>query len=404
MLIRDLYTYLLKPEHLQRQETKGILQNIWAVFRVWTLMFAISLLGIPVSFLISNAYGTTLADHAVYEYAANRTFFEVIWAAVIFFPIWEELVFRIGLRYRRFDLSLGLSFFLVYISRLTVIVLKIPRPAWLFSPDTIIGILSILIPAVVLTALLWFVLSRIGDDRLESFYKQRYRFIFYLPLLVFALLHALNFEQRVWIFAPLLTIPQLALAAGFGYVRMKFGFQWTVALHIFSNAFTFLPALILEELSPAIMNRFIGGDFTAISELPPREAAMIFAFNLLWSIFFILIFLSLVSMIWEWVKDRKGRKKYAIISSTMNCLLPGLGQFYNNQAQKGKMLIGVFLAFSLVAIVPMSLTANYSSVERLLNLGVALLAGYFAIYVYAITDAWIVGYRLDKAENIVAGD
>lgn len=402
MLIQDIYNYLRKPEYLHAREM-GVLQKLRTVFRVWTLIFAISLLGIPISYLISNAYGTTFADHAAFEYAAKRTFIQVIWGAVIFFPIWEELVFRIGLRYRRLNLSLGLSFFAVYISRLIVIVLKIPRPTWLFSPDTPIGVLSILIPAVVLTLLLWMTLSRIGDDRLESFYRRRYRIIFYIPLLVFALLHALNFERDIWIFAPLLVIPQLALAAGFGYVRMKFGFPWTVAMHIFNNAFTFLPALILEELSPAIMKRFIGGDFTAISQLPPRESAIIFAFNMVWSVFFVLIFLSFASMIWEWVKNRKGVRKHAVISSTMNCLLPGLGQFYNNQVQKGKILTSIFVAFSLIAAVPLSLPANYSSVERLLNVGLALLTGYIAIYIYAITDAWIVGRRLDKAETIKIG-
>lgn len=42
---------------------------------------------------------------------------------------------------------------------------------------------------------------------------------------------------------------------------------------------------------------------------------------------FMLIFLSLASMIWEWVKDRKWRKKNETISRTMNCLLSGLGSF-----------------------------------------------------------------------------
>lgn len=77
-----------------------------------------------------------------------------------------------------------------------------------------------------------------------------------------------------------------------------------------------------------------------------------------------------------------------------------VGQFYNNQLQKGNLLIGSFLAFSLFAVIPMSLPANYSSVERLLNTRLMLLTGYFAIYVYSITDAWIVGSRVDKVENI----
>ncbi|NOH02700.1 MAG: hypothetical protein HND47_12440 [Chloroflexi bacterium] len=404
MLIKEFINYLLKPEHTHAKGTNGGLRNAWTAFRIWSLVFLISLLGIPISLLISTLYGVSFVDHAGYQYAADRTMLQVVWGAILFFSVWEELVFRIGLRFSRINLSVGLAFAAVYFSRLVMIVLEPPRPSWLFSPDTIVGIVSIVVPALVITMIIWSLLSLIGDERLASFYQRRFGIVFYLSLLTFALLHALNYEKELWIFAPLITIPQLFLAAGFGYVRMKFGFQWTVALHIFNNAFSFLPALILEELSPDIMNRFIGGDFTAISQLPPREAAVVFTFNMAWSIFFMLIFLSLASMIWEWVKDRKGRRKHAVVSSSLNCLLPGLGQFYNNQAQKGKMLIGAFVAFSLVAVPPMSLPANYSSMERLFNLGAAILAGYFVIYMYAITDAWIVGRRLDTAESVNYGD
>lgn len=396
MLIKDFINYLLKPEYIHAKDPNGRLQSAWAAFRIWSLTFLISLFGVPISLLISNLHGVSFADHAGYQYAADRTMLQVIWGAILFFPIWEELVFRIGLRFSRINLSVGLAFAAVYFSRLVMIVLEIPRPSWLFSPDTLVGIISILVPALAITIFIW-LLSFIGDERLTSIYQRRFDVVFYLPLLTFALLHALNYEKELWIFAPLITIPQLFLAAGFGYIRMKYGLGWSVFMHILNNLFSFLPALILEELSPSIMNRFVQGDFTAISELSGSDAALYFAFTFVWSILLMVIFLSLVSLIWEWARAGSERKRYAFISSTLNCLLPGLGQLYNHQEQKGKNLVGAFLILSLAVSAVFSVPANYSSMERILALGTVTFALYLIMYLYAITDSWFVGLRLDKA-------
>ncbi|MBE7435092.1 MAG: CPBP family intramembrane metalloprotease [Anaerolineales bacterium] len=397
MLIKDFINYLLKPEFIHAKEPNGRLQSAWAAFRIWSLTFLISLFGVPISLLISNLFGVSFADHAGYQYAADRTMLQVIWGAILFFPVWEELVFRIGLRFSRINLSVGLAFAAIYFARLVMIVLEIPRPSWLFSPDTIVGIMSILVPALSITIFIWRLLSFIGDERLASFYQRRFDVVFYLPLLTFALLHALNYEKELWILAPLITIPQLFLAAGFGYIRMKYGLGWSVSMHILNNAFSFLPALILEELSSAILNRFVQGDLTAKSELSGSDAVLYFAFTVVWSIVLMVIFLSLVSLIWDWARARSERKRYAFISSTLNCLLPGLGQLYNHQEQKGKTLVGSFLILSLTVSAVFSVPANYSSMGRILVLGTVTFALYLIMYLYAITDSWIVGLRLDKA-------
>lgn len=111
----------------------------------------------------------------------------------------------------------------------------------------------------------------------------------------------------------------------------------------------------------------------------------------------LIIFLSLVSLIWDWARARSEPKRYAFISSTLNCLLPGLGQLYNHQEQKSKTLVGSFLILSLTVSVVFSIPANYSSMEHILVLGTVTFALYLIIYLYAVTDSWIVGLRLDKA-------
>ncbi len=397
MLFKDFINYLLHPQYVDTKNDRTLFQKAMATFQIWSLVFLISLLGVPISLFISNLYGLSFADHAGYQYATNRTMLQVVWGAMLFFPIWEELVFRIGLRYSRFRLSLGLAFFIVYISRLLLIVSNTPHPSWIFSPDTISGVLSIITPAAVLTLIIWLILSYITDETMISFYQKRFNIIFYLPLLIFALLHTLNFERALWIFAPLITIPQLFLATGFGYIRLKQGFIWGILMHIFNNAFLFLPALILEEISPDIMHQYIRGDFIVISKLSPNDSIIFFAFSFIWSLLFLGIFLSLVNTVWGWASTRNGRKKHTLISTRLNCLLPGLGQLYNNQTEKGKLIMAVFLITTLVSIVILSLPSSYSSVESIVSFGVGILCLYLTIYMYALIDSWVVGRLLDNA-------
>lgn len=227
MLLKDFITFLFKPEYLPTQDLGGSLQSAWATFRIWTLVFLISWLGIPISLFISKIYGTSFADHAGYEYAADRTLLQVVWGAVLFFPVWEELVFRLGLKFSRLNLSVGLAAFTVYISRLLFPILRISRPSWLFSPDSVTGILSIVIPVIVLAAMIWLALAKIRYAHINQWYQRGFRIVFYVPLLTFAFLHALNSQQELWIFAPLITLPQICLAAGLGYIRIKYGIVWS---------------------------------------------------------------------------------------------------------------------------------------------------------------------------------
>jgi hypothetical protein len=71
---------------------------------------------------------------------------------------------------------------------------------------------------------------------------------FYAFALAFGLLHILNFNltTNVLLFAPLLVLPQIILGGYFGYIRVKFGLQWSILLHAMYNGVLFLIGFLFK--------------------------------------------------------------------------------------------------------------------------------------------------------------
>lgn len=61
---------------------------------------------------------------------------------------------------------------------------------------------------------------------------------FYLFALAFGFIHITNFEinSTILLLSPILVLPQILLGGYFGYIRVKFGLQWSMLLHGTYNA------------------------------------------------------------------------------------------------------------------------------------------------------------------------
>ncbi len=84
---------------------------------------------------------------------------------------------------------------------------------------------------------------------LVLFKKSRFfNLIFYLFTLVFGFYHITNFEitTTVLLFLPLLVAPQIGVGFFLGFIRVRFGLLWAIALHAAYNMILFLPVLILK--------------------------------------------------------------------------------------------------------------------------------------------------------------
>ncbi len=72
--------------------------------------------------------------------------------------------------------------------------------------------------------------------------------LFYVLTLVFGFYHITNFEwsREVFLWSPLLVAPQLSVGLFLGFLRVRFGLKWAIALHAAYNLVLIGPLVLLQ--------------------------------------------------------------------------------------------------------------------------------------------------------------
>ncbi len=78
----------------------------------------------------------------------------------------------------------------------------------------------------------------------------RFKIFFYLFTLVFGFYHITNFEINtgVLLLSPLLVAPQLSVGLFLGFIRVRFGILWAIALHAVYNGILIGPFVVAHVL------------------------------------------------------------------------------------------------------------------------------------------------------------
>lgn len=158
----------------------------------------------------------------------------------IILPLFEEVTFRLSLKFKPIYFALTSGTFTYYI--LTKAVFKsrlslVDETFW-----------SRVTTAVVVMLIIYLV-SRTKNvkNMLQNYWQKHFRMIYYFSCVSFAWLHIFNFELNLTnlLWLPILTLPQLFSATIAGYTRVTFGFQYPLLLHMTTNflflSLTFLP-------------------------------------------------------------------------------------------------------------------------------------------------------------------
>ena len=84
------------------------------------------------------------------------------------------------------------------------------------------------------------------ENRFRTIWNRYYTYIFYSSAILFCLSHLFNYEKFTFaiLFFPVIVFPQFVLGLLAGYLRIKFNFFWGLLLHIFHNAIFLLLALM----------------------------------------------------------------------------------------------------------------------------------------------------------------
>ena len=77
-----------------------------------------------------------------------------------------------------------------------------------------------------------------------------YGWIFYLMAVAFGLMHIMNFEPslNIYLLAPILVAPQILIGINLGYLRVRFGLIWSILFHAFYNGILMSIALLTGEI------------------------------------------------------------------------------------------------------------------------------------------------------------
>ncbi len=172
-------------------------------------------------------YQTNISIHNLVLVKQKEGFKNISFLYLTFFgPVLEELIFRLNLNLKKINLFISMSLICL------IFVGKRIDTNHLISISTLFKTISI----IIIGFIIYFLFNQSILDNIKAKYYSLY---FYSISIIFGLTHVFNFcnvvPNNLLIFAPLFVIPQIILGLFTGYLRLKNGFLWGIALHCIFN-------------------------------------------------------------------------------------------------------------------------------------------------------------------------
>ncbi len=196
-------------------------------------------------------------DHPISEVVSNMPLYQLGLMIVILAPLIEESIFRFPLRYSPLTVALLLA----------LLSLFIPVEIFLATPRAV-GLRFALAAVVGLGTRYW-LHHHVKAPRGHAFYAKHIGWIFYVSVISFGALHIFNFDAKTFIIAPLVVMPQLTLGALFGFIRLRYGFWWSVFIHGFHNFCALFPYALMRLGSAQLQEQ--GFSTAKDISLPPSD-------------------------------------------------------------------------------------------------------------------------------------
>lgn len=170
------------------------------------ILFSLLLLEIPLmgafSLIISGLEELKLINlegHKMVELFKSLPIAVLLISTVIIIPFFEELIFRLYLRYKN-------NYLLHFIISLV----------------SLSGVKN----------------KKKAETMLTSLWQKKYKYLFYFSALLFGIVHITNYKlsYTILLLSPILIAPQILLGLFIGFLRVRYGFVWGYLLHALHNA------------------------------------------------------------------------------------------------------------------------------------------------------------------------
>ena len=212
-----------------KEEKRTLKESVRFLLKLFLILLLVKLLYLVLTYLIGLLDAITVPvvsnDLKFDSYSGVQKYFMF----AFLFPIFEELVFRLNLKFSK------RNFLLMFIGISYSIFKIIFQFNWTNS----------LFITAILTLVLGLLLRYKISDRLEKFWKANRLIVFYFLLFSFVFLHSSNYdlEFSTLIYLPLLMLPHFLAGLIFSYARFKSGILMSTSLHILNNGLFALPML-----------------------------------------------------------------------------------------------------------------------------------------------------------------
>jgi len=253
-LLIKFWIYLKKP-FLEVGESIPWYIKLFNIVRLWSLTFTLALMFGFLSTYLLDTVGYDEGDFAIRELFDDLTPLAIIFALVIWAPVFEEVTFRLGLRFSPIKWGVSLTMLISF----AILLFNIPfLGGYFFEFDSWQGLLITLL--VLFLASLFFAVIfslKAVKSRVYSFFKNNFAYFYYVLALIFAFIHITNYQEDWYSLlhlSPILVMPQILLSFVISFVRMHYGFLWAVILHALNNGaiaavlLLFLPVMFLEDV------------------------------------------------------------------------------------------------------------------------------------------------------------
>lgn len=153
---------------------------------------------------------------------------KLILVGVLLVPICEELIFRLPLIFKPSYIAISsfiFSFILISAFCFQIVFFNLEDKVFLRL------ILSSMISLVIYSITIKYF------NKINNFWKNNFRFIYYLSIGLFGVFHLGNYELTFFnlLLFPLIILPQLISGSLLGYVRIAYGFSYSCLFHMMFN-------------------------------------------------------------------------------------------------------------------------------------------------------------------------
>jgi hypothetical protein len=159
----------------------------------------------------------------------------------IVLPLMEETAFRLYLKFKPIFLSLSISMSTYYITTINIFNT--------YTTDFNNGFLIRVSVSILLGSIAFIILKK-NAQYISRFWKNHFRWIFYFSIVVFGLVHIINYELNIRniLLGPIIVLPQLISGTFLGFIRIKYGFIYGYTAHILNNSIAFLMLNLILNL------------------------------------------------------------------------------------------------------------------------------------------------------------